>query len=110
MLTNNDTFSNQRSNCVSYGGDLVSIHSRLENFAVGSLAISELNQALNTAQTTADFYVGLQYNISYNFWYWVDGTNFTYQPNTMSSNTGYYYGAIHVKYEITYFSSKNLHF
>uniref|UniRef100_A0A914CN63 C-type lectin domain-containing protein n=1 Tax=Acrobeloides nanus TaxID=290746 RepID=A0A914CN63_9BILA len=104
VLTNNDTFSNQRSNCVSYGGDLVSIHSRLENFAVGSLAISELNQALNTAQTTADFYVGLQYNISYNFWYWVDGTNFTYQPNTMLSNTGYYYGAIDVNVETVNYS------
>uniref|UniRef100_A0A914E3D7 C-type lectin domain-containing protein n=1 Tax=Acrobeloides nanus TaxID=290746 RepID=A0A914E3D7_9BILA len=89
-VTNNDSFYNQRSTCLTYGGDLVSIHSQLENFAVGSLALSELNKALNTDQTKASFLIGLRYNFTWSSWYWVDGTNFTYQPNVMSVTGGYY--------------------
>uniref|UniRef100_A0A914END5 C-type lectin domain-containing protein n=1 Tax=Acrobeloides nanus TaxID=290746 RepID=A0A914END5_9BILA len=77
VITKKNTFKNQQSNCYSFGGDLVSIHSSGENFFVGAIATKALNY------TSQEVFIGLRFN-DFDNWIWVDGTSLNWVPNNFT--------------------------
>uniref|UniRef100_A0A914D303 C-type lectin domain-containing protein n=1 Tax=Acrobeloides nanus TaxID=290746 RepID=A0A914D303_9BILA len=85
-LTHNyDTWQNHRKNCQNQGGDLISIHSYIENVFMGIY--------FNPGGYDESIYTGLYRQSNGNLG-WSDGSNFDYQNNLNGTIPGEVFGIL----------------